>query len=427
VRFWDVTRGAAVGAAREQPQPVRAVAFAGDGSWIVAAGGGPVAVTEVNGPRRAALDIPDRGAAHALAIAPDAAAVYLGTDAGAVRRIDLQGGPTQVATAAPEAKPPTPSPAVALPPAVLRPKWASDGREGRLHSLAFGRGGRILVSGGADRTIRVWDAATGKEIHTYSNLTNPEANVAASRDGAFVLGAGNGIERVGRIVLPADTVLRSMTLASNKDFRIGAHFYPISCLALASHGRYALTGSHDKSVRHWDVRGARQLMIFQGHAGTVRGVDYSPQVVRAVSVADDDTARFWDLLGQREALRIDGLPGSPKSVAYAPDGKSVLIAGPGVLGTWDATTGKLVHNLGTGGAACWAPTGTAVAVAGRDGVAVREVATGKDVRRFEGCDDPVAVAVAPDGKFVAAAGDKLAVWELAEPLAQPTPEPGPGS
>jgi WD40 repeat protein len=104
MRFWDVVAGKKITIAGPLgtgsfshirfTQSLRAVAYAGDGSWVAAAGANSsVTVATLDGRCRVTLDTPPRGGALALAVAPGGEAVYLATDQAAVRRMDLQGGP----------------------------------------------------------------------------------------------------------------------------------------------------------------------------------------------------------------------------------------------------------------------------------------------------------------------------------------------
>jgi WD40 repeat protein len=128
---------------------------------------------------------------------------------------------------------------------------------------------------------------------------------------------------------------------------------------------------------------------------------------------------------------IAGLTGSPRSIAFSPDGKAVLITGHGILGTWEAASGKLLRTLTPsarrGGAtdsvasACWAPDGNIV-IGSAGSVALVEGATGKELQALDGVTGTVsAVAVSPNGRYVVAAGHGVYVWELDKPLA-PTAE-----
>jgi WD40 repeat protein len=101
LHLWDVVTGARlpIGGVRGvsaivYAQPLQAVAYAGDGSWVVAAvADSSAAVVQTHGKGRAPISLPPLGKPLALAVATDGSAVYLATDQGAVRRMDLQGGP----------------------------------------------------------------------------------------------------------------------------------------------------------------------------------------------------------------------------------------------------------------------------------------------------------------------------------------------
>ncbi|ETO35434.1 hypothetical protein RFI_01628 [Reticulomyxa filosa] len=75
-----------------------------------------------------------------------------------------------------------------------------------------------------------------------------------------------------------------------------------------------LSGSHDKSVRLWDIRSGQQIQVFSGHKDTVYAVEYSPFVVNNIEVggcsnvicsaSEDNTIRFWDSRSNKNELYI---------------------------------------------------------------------------------------------------------------------------
>ncbi len=445
LRFWDVVTGQRVtipgrtgkGAFTHMrfDRPLRAVAFAGDGSWVVAAGEAAVTALTLNGRGRASVAAPARGAALALGVAPDGSAVFLGTDQGAVRRLDLQGGTDVVATsdapdpATPSATPP-PSPPTPAPnrPASLMPKWTANAGPGTVRSLAVAANGRF-VTGGSDKAVRVWDPDGPKEVASFAGYTSLHCNVAISRDGATILTGGNPPTPVGRVTARADHLLRAVAVPSGKATNVGILAATIDCLALSPNGRYAVTGC-EQAVHYWDVAAARQVRFYVGHGGVIKAVDFHPRQPKAASVATDGTVRIWDLNSTRLDRTITGVPGSPRGVAFSPVGRSLLVYGHGVLGAWDAVTGKPLQQFtaptrrGGGGspsAACWSPDGNVV-VATLGSVSLLDAATGAELRHFDGASGLIdTVGVSGDGRYVVAAGRSIWVWELDKPLAPAAP------
>src|SRR5437899_5004230 len=85
--------------------------------------------------------------------------------------------------------------------------------------------------------------------------------------------------------------------------RFEGHTSDINSVAFSSDGRFALTGSHDLTMRWWDVKTGKELHCFEGHSSAVWSVALSPDDRRALSAGTKDkTIRLWDV-GTGKALR----------------------------------------------------------------------------------------------------------------------------
>src|SRR5687768_13543004 len=101
--------------------------------------------------------------------------VEVRSDDGTRRAADVQ------VTVNPTSRPAT-RPAVQYP----DPVRVIRGHTSMVNSIAFSPDGTRLVSGSEDKTVRVWDLATGKEQHRFVGHTRPVNEVAFSPDGRLV-------------------------------------------------------------------------------------------------------------------------------------------------------------------------------------------------------------------------------------------------
>ena len=307
-----------------------------------------------------------------------------------------------------------------LPPGVVA-------RLGTLHlrhmcfALAWAPDGRTLASAGADGSIRIWDAASGKEVRQCKGLLG--VNVQALTylpDGKTIVSKAS------------ESWIRFWDATTGREVRT---LFPaqqqVAALVPGPEEGTFLELCTDDTIHVWDLttgRESRSLELSRGKQQTQKALSADGRRV-AGWTASDDLLTVWDASTGKELFHATTRLTEPlkplAGLAFSPDGKTLALSGaPGVLVTWDAETGKELHRYEEAGflrQLTFSPDGKSVAGLGA-GPAIHlwGLTAGKELRKFEApasCGQwwaAISVLVfSPDGKTMAASqGTAIHLWDV---------------
>ncbi|GAA6002737.1 hypothetical protein JCM10207_007651 [Rhodosporidiobolus poonsookiae] len=253
-----------------------------------------------------------------------------------------------------------------------QPSWSwFEGHEDSVYCVQFDK--NKVVSGSRDKTIRIWDLASGSVTRT---LTGHVGSVLCLQYDDRILVSGSSDARIlvwdmtsGEYELKMtlvghamgvldlcfddqwivscskDTTTRVWHRSTGELYRtLQGHRGPVNAVQL--HGDHVLSASGDALLKLWDLHTGQALRTFTGHSRGLACVHWAPSGRFFVSGSNDKTIRLWDAHSGECLQTFTGHGDLVRSLCY--DEKSARVVSASYDRTtrvWDAETGEMLKRF----------------------------------------------------------------------------------
>lgn len=270
------------------------------------------------------------------------------------------------------------------PGSVYRLDRAQGGHTLTVSDLDVSPDGRWLASVGRDRSLRIWNLATGERAHRIHAHGNWCQTVRYSPDGKLL--ATGGLDRRIRFWNP---------LTGDPQGELTEHLNGVHALAFSPDGGRLVSGGRDKLIRIWNLARREQTAELPVGDGWIQSIEF---------IAAEGPPRFATLAGRDRPLRVWSLDqaelshaieafarpeGTLQTMRASPDGRTMAVGVANLVELWHPLEKMrmlvLAAHTADVAALAYSPDGRLLATGGVDNrIHIWEVDTGKQLAALDG-------------------------------------------
>jgi COMPASS component SWD3 len=212
----------------------------------------------------------------------------------------------------------------------------------RIWQLSSSSDGGLVASASGDGSLKVWDVqAESERMALVNTLTGHESDVYAVSfhpDRHHIVSGGY------------DKSVRLWDTRNGTTQRLlRGHASSVACALFNPYGNLIFSGSKDSSIKVWDIVSGLCVKTISSHIGEVTSLDVDSRGAMLLSASKDNSNRLWDLRSGRPVRRFKGHQNTSKNFVRATFGPSekLVVSGSedGCVYVWDLDTGLMLQRL----------------------------------------------------------------------------------
>lgn len=276
--------------------------------------------------------------------------------------------------------------------------------------LTISPDGQTLASASADKTIKLWNLNTGKEIRTLQGHASFINYLVISPDGQTLASAS------------ADKTIKIWNLTTGQIIRtISGHNNYVNYLAMSPDGQMLVSASADKTIKVWNLTTGKEIRTLKGHPTYIDYFVISPDWQHIATGSANKNITVWNIPTGKKVHTLTGHNNAVNSLVMMPDGQTLISAsGDKKIKIWNIVTGKEIRTLTSHSSfvnyVLISPDGQTLASASADNtIKIWNVVTGKEIRTLKGHSNFVNyLVISSDGQtlYSASADKTIKVWNL---------------
>ncbi|KAL3420756.1 putative WD domain-containing protein [Phlyctema vagabunda] len=224
----------------------------------------------------------------------------------------------------------------------IKPEWHApwklmrviSGHLGWVRSLAVEPKNNWFASGAGDRTIKIWDLASGQLRVTLTGHISTVRGLAVSSRHPYLFSCGE------------DKMVKCWDLETNKVIRhYHGHLSGVYTLAIHPTLDVLVTGGRDGVARVWDMRTRSNVHVLAGHKGTVSDLKCQEADPQVITSSLDSTVRLWDLAAGKTMAALTHHKKGVRALAVHPKEFTFASGSTGSIKQWKCPEGAFMQNF----------------------------------------------------------------------------------